>query len=196
MVKAHGRGEARRCRDADDGVGAVRYEDDAARFDRVLPKRVAKVRRQIAAEKTHRRRFSRLHPGRQRRFTLRGCECAWRPDRQGVSRVRRRTARRKLQAACRRLAEWSTQHRHRPGRDVFHRLKARLRGHDKDDGVRGNSRSRHRFFTWAMDGTFNWLNRRGGTRQRVAWEQFTRLLDRITIARPYITDVRRRRVYA
>jgi RNA-directed DNA polymerase len=118
------------------------------------------------------------------------------PDRQGVSRVMRRTARRKLQAACRRLAEWIKQPRHLPGRDFFQRLNARLRGHYQYDGVRGHSRSLHRFFPWAMDCTFTWLNRRGGQRQRVAWEQFTRLLDRIQIARPSSTEVSRRRVYA
>jgi group II intron reverse transcriptase/maturase len=196
VVKAHCRGEALLCRYADDWVCAFRYEDDAARFYRVLPKRLAKFRLQIAPEKTHLRRFSRFHPGMQRRFTFLGFEFAWMPDRKGVSRVMRRTARRKLQAACRRLAEWIKQHRHLPGRDFFQRLNARLRGHYNYYGVRGNSRSLHRFFNWAMDCTFKWLNRRGGKRQSVAWEQFTRLLDRIKIARPYITEVSRRRVYA
>lgn len=196
VVKAHCRGEALLCRYADDWVCAFRYEDDAARIYRVLPKRLAKFRLQIAPEKTHLRRFSRFHPGMQRRFTFLGCEFAWMPDRKGVSRVMRRTARRKLQAACRRIAEWIKQHRHLPGRDFFQRLNARLRGHYHYYGVRGNSRSLHRFFNWAMDCTFKWLNRRGGKRQSVAWEQFTRLLDRIKIARPYITEVSRRRVYA
>ena len=39
VVKAHGRGEALLCRDADDWVCAFRYQDDAERFYRVLPKR-------------------------------------------------------------------------------------------------------------------------------------------------------------
>jgi RNA-directed DNA polymerase len=196
VVKAHCRGEALLCRSADDGVGAFRDEDDAARFYRVLPKRLAKFRLHIAPEKTHRRRFSRFHPGLQRRFTCLGFEVAWMPDRQGVSRVMRRTARRKLQAACRRLAEWIKQHRPLPGRDFFQRLNARLRGHYQYDGVRGHSRSLHRFFHGAMDCTFTWRNRRGGQRPRVAWEPFTRLLARIQIARPSITEVSRRRVYA
>ncbi|HEX9872096.1 MAG TPA: hypothetical protein VGC99_26565, partial [Candidatus Tectomicrobia bacterium] len=73
------------------------------------------------------------------------------PDRTGVSRVRRRTARRQLQAAGRRLAEWLKQHRHRPGREFFQRLQARLRGHYTYDGGRGHSRAPHRFFPGAMD---------------------------------------------
>ena len=63
-------------------------------------------------------------------------------------------------------------------------------------GVRGNARSLHRLFHWAMDGTFTWLKRRGGKRSSSTWEQFTRVLDRVKIARPRMTEVPRRRVFA
>lgn len=46
-----------------------------------------------------------------------------------------------------------------------------------------------------MDCTFKWLNRRGGKRKSFTWEQFTQALDRVKIARPHITEIRRRRVY-
>jgi RNA-directed DNA polymerase len=78
-------------------------------------------------------------------------------------RVKRRTACQKLQVACRRIKAWITQHRHLPGQEFFQRLHARLRGHYKYYGVRGNSRALNRFFRWAMDGTFTWLNRRGAS---------------------------------
>jgi RNA-directed DNA polymerase len=132
----------------------------------------------------------------KRRFTFLGFACAWRPDRQGVPRVKRRTARKKLQAACQRIKEWIKQHRHLPGRAFFQRLNARLRGHYNYYGVRGNTRSLHRFFNWAIDCAFTWLNRRGGKRKSFTWEQFPQVLDRVRIARPRITEVRRRRVYA
>jgi hypothetical protein len=47
-----------------------------------------------------------------------------------------------------------------------------------------------------MDCTYKWLNRRGGKQSSDTWEQFTRLLDRVTIVRPCITEVKRRRVFA
>jgi RNA-directed DNA polymerase len=196
VVKAHCRGEALMCRYADDWVCAFRYQDDAERFYRVLPKRLAKFNLQVAPEKTRLLRFSRFHPGRQRRFTFLGFEFSWKPDRHGVPRVTRRTARKKLHAACRRIKEWIRQHRHLPGRAFFQRRNTRLRGHYNYYGVRGNSRALHRFFNWAMDCTFKWLNRRGGKRRSFLWEQFTQVLDRVKIARPRITEVRRRRVYA
>ena len=120
----------------------------------------------------------------------------WTPDRQGVPRVTRRTARQKLYAACRRITTGMKQPRHLPGREFFQRLNTRLRGHYHYYGVRGNSRTLHRVFNWAMDGTFKWLHRRGGKRSSSTWEQFTQVLDRVKIARPHITEVRRRRVYA
>src|SRR5499433_4594313 len=97
VVKPHCRGEALLCRYADDWVCAFRLQEDAERFVRVLPKRLAKFNRQVATEKTHLHRFSRLHPSTKRCFTLLGFACFWRPDRHGVPRGLRRTARKKLQ---------------------------------------------------------------------------------------------------
>ena len=171
-------------------------QDDAERFYRVLPQRLKQFNLQVAPEKPHLRRLSRFHPSMKRRFTLLGFACAWKADRHGVSRVMRRTARKKLQAACQRLTAWIKHHRHLPERPCFQRLHARLRGHDNYDGVRGNSRSLTRFFRWVIDGTFKWLNRRGGKQNRYTWAQFPRVLDRVKRARPCITEVKRRRVFA
>ena len=196
VVKAHCRGEALLYRYADDWVCAFRYLDDAERFYRVLPKRLKKFNLQGATEKTYLRRFSRLHPSMKQRVTFLGFACAWMPERHGVPRVRRRTARKKLQAACQRLPVWIKHHRHLLEREFFQRLTARLRGHYNYYGVQGNSRSLNRFFRWAMDCTFKWLNRRGGKRSSSTWEQCTRVLDRVKIARPCITEIKRRRVFA
>ena len=196
VVKVHCRGEALLCRYADDWVCAFRYQADAERFYRVLPKRLEKFNLQVAPEKTRLLRFSRFHPGMTRRFTFLGFEFYWRPDRQGVPRVKRRTARKKLQAACQRIKEWIKQHRHLVGQEFFQRLNARLRGHYNYYGVRGNSRALNRFYRWAIDCTYKWLNRRGGKRKSWTWEQFNQILDRVKIARPRITEVKRRRVFA
>ena len=195
VVKAHGRGEARLCRYADDWGCAFRYRDDAERFYRVLPKRLGKCNLQVAPEKTRLLRFSRFHPSMQR-FTFLGFEFYWMPDRHGVPRVKRRTARKKLQAACWRITAWIKQPRHLPGRAFYRRLNTQLQGHDNSYGLQGNVRSLHRFFERAMRGVFKWRNRRGGKRQSFTWEQCTQGLDRVKIARPRITEVKRRRMFA
>jgi RNA-directed DNA polymerase len=109
----------------DDWVCACRLQEDAERFLRVLPTRLAQCHLQVAPEKTHRCRCSRFPPSTKRRFTFLGFEFVWTPERHGVPRVRRRTARQKLHAACQRLTEWITQHRHVPGRACCQRLHAR-----------------------------------------------------------------------
>ena len=195
-VKAHCRGEALLCRYADAWGCALRYQADAERFYRVLPHRLKKCNRQVAPETTHLLRFSRCHPSRRRRFTCLGFALSWMPDRGGVPRVKRRTARKKLQVACRRMAEWIQQHRHLLGRACYQRLNTRFRGHDNYYGLHGNVRSLHRFFERAIRCTFTWRNRRGGKRQRFPWEQCTQGLDRVHIARPRITQGKRRRVFA
>jgi RNA-directed DNA polymerase len=125
VVKVHCRGEALLCRSAAEWVCAFRSQEDAERFSRVLPQRFAQFNLQVAPEKTRLLRFSRFHPSRQRRFPFLGCEFAWMPERQDGPRVKRRTARKKLQAACQRITAGIKQPRHRPGRECYRRLPPR-----------------------------------------------------------------------
>jgi RNA-directed DNA polymerase len=181
---------------ADDFVCAFRYREDAERFYRVLPKRLKKFGLEVAPDKTRCLRFSRFHPSRKRRFTFLGFEFLRDRDRQGVSRVKRRTAPKKLQGACRRIKEWVLESRHEPGREFFRGLNRRLRGHYNYYGLRGNSGTLYRFYRWAITCTFKWFNRRGGKRSSFTWASFTDMLERVGIARPRITEVAQRRVLA
>jgi hypothetical protein len=196
VVKPHCRGAALLCREADAWVWAFRLQEEVERFCRVLPQRFAQFNLQVAPQKTHRHRCSRVHPSPKRRFTCLGCECFWRPDRHGVPRVLRRTARQTLPAACPRLTQWSKQPRHLPGRACFQRRNARRRGHEHYEGVRGNARSLQRCVHGAMDCMFKWLNQRGGKRRSYPWEQCPHVLASVKIARPRITEVPRRSVLA
>jgi RNA-directed DNA polymerase len=196
VVKPGCRGEAMMWRFADDWVCAFRFRDDAERFYGVVAKRLEKFKLEIALEKTRILRFSRFHVGRERRFTFLGFEFYWEEDRKGVARVKRRTARKKLQSACRRIKEWIKANRHKPGGEFFGGLNARLRGHYNYYGVRGNSGLLKRFYDWAIACAFKWLNRRGGKRKSFTWEQFNQVLARVNIVIPRITEVSHRRVYA
>jgi group II intron reverse transcriptase/maturase len=196
VVKPHCRGEALLCRYADDWVCAFRFQDDAERFYRVLPKRLERFGLQVAPEKTRLLRFSRFHPSWKRRFAFLGFEFFWLKDRQGMARVKRRTAPKTLQAACRRIKDWIREHRPLPRREFLRGLNLRLRGHYQYFGVRGNSRALYRFFDWAKACIFKWRNRRGGKRRSFTWKEFTHALKQVAIARPVITEVERRRVFA
>jgi RNA-directed DNA polymerase len=184
-------GDALLCRYADDWVCAFRYQEDAERFFRVLPKRLEKFNLKLAPEKTRLMRFSRFHPSMKRRFAFLGFEFYWKVDRSGTPRVQRRTARKKLQAACQRIKQWIKSSRHMRVREFFDGLNRRLLGHYRYYGVRGNSRSLYRFFELAKECAFKWLNRRGGRRGSLSWKRFVHLLDLVRIAPPRITEGRR-----
>jgi RNA-directed DNA polymerase len=188
VVRPRCRGEARLCRYADDFVCAFRYREDADRFFEALPKRLCKFGLETAPEKTRIVRFSRFHPSMKRRVTFLGFELYWFRDRKGEPRVMRRTARKKLQGACRRIKEWIKCNRHLPGREFIRGLNRRLVGHYNYYGLRGNSRSLWRFYQWAMDCAFKWLNRRGGKRKSFTWPAFTRAFAKLGIAKPRITE--------
>jgi RNA-directed DNA polymerase len=196
VVRPHCRGEALLSRYADDFVCAFRFRSEAEWFDAVLPKRRGKVTLEVSPEKTRLRRFSRLHPGLTRRFTVLGFELFGTEDRQGVPRVKRRTARQKLPSACTRITAWIQANRHVPGQAFCSGLQARLRGHDRYYGVYGNAGALSRFCDWAMTCALKWLNRRGGQRRSCSWARCTQILDANHIERPRITEVRRRRVFA
>jgi len=193
VVKPNCQGDARICRYADDWVCAFQLRDDAQRFYRVLPKRLEKFHLETAPEKTGILRFSRFHPGMERRFTFLGFEFFWIKDRQGESRVKRRTSRKKLRGACKRIKEWIRSNRHLPGGEFFKGLNRRLVGHYNYYGVRGNWLSLKYFFEVAREHAFKWLNRRGGKRNSFTWDRYIQILDRVKVAWPHTSEVPRRR---
>jgi RNA-directed DNA polymerase len=193
VVKPKCKGDARICRYADDWVCAFQLRDEAQRFYRELPKRLKKFHLETAAEKTKILRFSRFHPGMERRFTFLGFEFFWMKDREGEPRVKRRTSRKKLQGACKRIKAWIKSNRHLPGGEFFRGLNAKLVGHYNYYGVRGNFWSLKDFFKTVRESAYKWLNRRGGKRKSFTWEKFDQILERVKIAWPRITEVSRRR---
>jgi len=193
IVKPKCQGDARICRYADDWVCAFQLRDEAQRFYRELPKRLAKFQLETAPEKTKILRFSRFHPGMERRFTFLGFEFFWMKDREDEPRVKRRTARKKLQGACKRIRAWIKSNRHLPGGEFFKGLNARLVGHYNYYGVRGNFWALKDFFKTVKESAYKWLNRRGGKRKSFTWMQFDQILERVKIAWPRITEVSRRR---
>ncbi len=196
VVKRSCKGDVLIARYADDWVCAFQYKDEAERFFReMLPQRLAKFGLELSEQKTSMIRFSRFHPTMRRRFTFLGFEFFWTFDRQKEPRVKCRTARAKLQAACRAIKQWIRKSRHLPGKAFFKTLNAKLRGHYNYYGVRGNSKSLYRFFGWAMECVLKWFNRRGGKRKSYTRDRFFKMLDLVGIAKPRITEVRTRRVF-
>lgn len=137
-VRSYCRGAAYFCRYADDFVAAFQYETDAQRFYDVLGKRLGKYGLALAPEKTRSLRFSRHDKRNSEAFEFLGFEFRWGWGRWRQPCVTRRTAPRKYRAALAQLKVWMEQNRHRPKREFFALLSAKLRGHSQYYGVRGN----------------------------------------------------------
>jgi hypothetical protein len=125
-----------------------------------------------------------------RRCTFLGFEWCWKEDRQGVPRVKRRTAGQKVPRACQRRQEGMQANRHVPGKAVFNSLNARLRGQYRDDEAHGRSTALSRVFDRAMSWACKWLNRHGGQQRRFSWQRFSTLLDAIPRERARLTEPR------
>jgi len=190
VVKPRCRGKALLCRYADDFVCAFASKRDAERFFAVLPKRLETFGLQVAPEKTQLVCFSRARPDPGTRIAFLGFELYWQRTFTGRVQLRRRTARKRLQAATRGMTDWIKSHRHLPGRDFIKGLNRRLIGHYNYYGLHGNASDLWRFYFAAVGVAFKWLNRRGGKRKSFTWEAFKRALKRLGVARPRILTPR------
>ncbi len=162
----------------------------------MLPKRLKKFGLEIAREKTNKLLFSRRYLRKGKRFIFVGFEFYWEKDRKGQPRVKRRTAPKKLQGASRRIKAWIKKERHLSKGDFVRGLNRRLTGHYNYFGIIGNGHSINRFYLWAMECTFKWLNRRGGKRKSFTRETFWRAVDRALFRKPRIRVGSPRRVFA
>jgi hypothetical protein len=183
-VKTHCKKDTLPIRYADDFARAFRHLDDASRFCKAPHLRLGKFRLAIAPEKTKMMRFSRFHPGMERRFTFPGFETYWTIDRKGLPRVMQRTAPKKSQGACGRIKDRIKKNRHLKRMIFIRALNGRLRGHFNYYGVAGNSSSLWRVHNRAIKCAFKWPNRRGGRRRSFTWIVIAKAMDRFGILKP------------
>lgn len=194
VVKPRCDARAFMCRFADDVVFAFQWQEEAERFFRVLPKRLAKYGLELSAEKSRLVRFSRFQLGKNsERFDFLGFEFRWVVDYKGVARVTRRTSRKRLRASLSRVTEWIKAQRHLPVRQLIEALNKRLRGHYNYYGVICNYRSLWSFFYQVSRLLKKWLGRRS-QKSWMTWEKFSALLKRFPLGEPRITESRHRQM--
>lgn len=188
VVKPRCEGRAVLVRYADDYVCAFQYQEEAERFFRVMPKRLKKFSLEVAPDKTRILRFSRFHPGLRRCFSFLGFELYWARDRRGDLRVLKRTARRKLHQAKRRMRLWIKASRHLPVAKFLRGLNRRLVGHYAYFSLPSNEGGVKSFYQHTIEHVFKWLNRRGGKRRSFTWPTFNAALKRQAVAQPRIYE--------
>jgi len=172
---------------ADDFVMLFTHERDARRVQAVLPERFGKYGLSIHEEKTRLVDFRRSKEkgSKWATFDFLGFTHYW-----GVSRrknwvVKRRTAKKKLKLAVRRVYQWCRRNRHDPVKEQWRSLCRKLQGYYGFYGITFNLRSLNRFYEQVKRSWRKWLNRRSRDKD-MPWDRFNRLLDRYPLPRPRI----------
>ncbi len=175
IVKAHCRGAAYLCRNADDFVCAFELEADAERFYSVLGNRLSKFGLEVAEEKTNLLRFSPVNWKASGTFEFLGFEFRWGLGRWRKPVIKRRTARKKYRAALADFQDWCRKNCRLPKRILFAQLNSKLRGYYHYYGIRGNYASLQNFLHHVKRILYKTINRRS-QRRSYNWKGFMELI--------------------
>jgi RNA-directed DNA polymerase len=186
-VRPRLRGRAELIRFADDFVIVFSNEGDAHRVREVLTKRFERFGLTIHDTKTRLVDF--LHPGRRDKkpevFNFLGFTHYWGKSRRKKWVVKRKTAKKKLKQAVRRVYEWCKRNRHKSVEEQWWKLSRKLHGHYGYYGITFNIRGVISFYEEAKRSWRKWLNRRSRDKD-MPWERFNRLLKRYPLPTPRI----------
>jgi hypothetical protein len=191
VVKRHCRGYCEFIRYADDTLAVFEYEEDAHRFMRALPQRLGKFGLRLNPAKTRLLAFGKRQAWRALKsgqrlptFDFLGFTHYWGRSRQGLVRLKRKTAKRRLRRALVAINHWLRRDRNaRPLPDLWQAIAAKMRGHFQYFGVTDNSLALHRFEHAVHRLVFKWLNRRS-QRRSFSWESFCRYRARYPLPQP------------
>jgi group II intron reverse transcriptase/maturase len=186
-VRKESWGQAMMIRFADDFVCGFQNKDDAERFEKELPGRLAKFGLEVAPEKTRTVSFERYKPEPNEAFEFLGFEFRWVRRRTGRMGVQRRTAPKKLLRSVAAFKEWIKETRHSNINAIMTTVGQKLRGYFNFYGVQGNFDSLNKFFEQCKKLLFKWLNRRSHKRS-YTWKEFTELLRQHAFPNPTITE--------
>ena len=189
------KGKARLIRYADDFVACFAAQSDAERFRRELTSRLAKFGLEVEPTKTKVLAFGPHAAARAKRegkskpetFDFLGFTHYCSRTRDGKRfRMKRVTARKKLRAKLAAFTQWLKDNRAKMStRELWEKVRAKLRGHYAYYGVTDNSPGICRFYREAKRLLFKWLNRRS-QRRSMTWEKFNLMDNRFPLPRPRI----------
>jgi hypothetical protein len=186
-VRKGNRGAMVYMRYADDFVAGFEYGEDAQRFSRELPGRLAKFALSMAEDKSGILRFSRCDVKGSGCFTFLGFEFYWGNTRQGKVTVKRRTSKKKFRASLANLKEWLGKNRSRPLKVLAVTLRRKFVGYGNYYGVIGNSERLWRYWQESLRLIFKALNRRS-QRKSYNWATFTQMWKTLAIPYPKVIE--------
>jgi group II intron reverse transcriptase/maturase len=187
-VKPRMKGKAGMVRYADDAVLYCELKEDADRIYKVLGKRFEKYGLTIHPEKTRLLDFTRPRGGQGKgnsSFTFLGFTHYWNKSRKGKWIVGRKTDCKRLQRAIAAVSAWCKTNRHKPLKEQWETLKAKITGHYAYYGISLNYRSISEYYLHTKTIWLKWLNRRDSKRHR-NWNSFNDYLNDWPLPRPKI----------
>jgi group II intron reverse transcriptase/maturase len=200
-VKPLMRGRCRLIRFADDFAIIFEKKNDAERVMAVIPKRFEKYGLMVHPEKTklidfrppnhwERRREEQSNGDdkgakRPETFGLLGFTHYWGKTRKGNWAVQRKTMKTRLAGSIQRIKQWCRENMHKPVREQWEKLKAKVNGHYAYYGITGNGRALDSFVEQVKRNWKQWLNRRNNGHD-MTWEKFNLLLNRYPLPIPKV----------
>ena len=191
QVRPRLQGPSTLVRFCDDFVMCFTHKTDAERVRAVLAKRLGKFGLQLHPEKT---RLVDFRPWRSAReqgatlpttFNFLGFTHVWGKSRKGNAVVRQLTAKDRLARSLKAVNQRCKRMRHWPIRDQHQRLCRMLKGHYAYFGITGNFKRLVQLHHQVRRLWRKWLSRRS-TKSWVAWDRFTRMLERFALPLPRI----------
>lgn len=185
------KGRALEIRFADDAVLCFEKKEDALRVMKVLPKRLEKFGLELHPEKTKLINFKRPWKGNYKQgqrpgtFDFLGFTHYWKKSRKGNPVIGRKTNRKRLTRAIRKIHDWCKTNRHMKFREQHKKLTSKLRGHYNYYGISGNILCLKLFFLHAKRAWYKWLKRRSNRRD-LSWDKFQRTLNWYKLPTPAI----------
>ena len=161
---------------ADDFILGFENIRDAKRVIEVLPKRFGKYNLELHKEKT---KLIDLHSKRgegERSFEFLGFSHYLGRSRKGKEILKRKTSRRKLNQALKKISDWIKMNRHRKLKELISDINLKLSGHYNYYGITFNSKGINSFYEQVRRILQKWLNRRGGKRVW-NWDRYEEIIN-------------------
>jgi RNA-directed DNA polymerase len=192
------KGEAYFVRYADDFICAFELEQDAKRFQEVLPKRLGRYSLELALDKSKLIRFGRFAArdslrageGAPSTFDFLGFTHYCGLSRAGKFKLKRKTAKKKFRQKVSALKEWFRENLTTPIGEVWTTLNAKLQGHYQYYHVNDNWDWLVKYQRIARRLGFRWMRRRSHKGATLNWQDYYKFLERHPLAAPgKITDL-------
>jgi RNA-directed DNA polymerase len=160
---------------ADDFVIACELSSDANRLMEVLPKRFGRFGLELHPTKTRLIAFQKPDRkdggGKPGSFDFLGIRHFWAKSQQGYWVIKRKTARKRLSRALKKIWAWCRDHRHYKLGEQYRHLCLMLRGHYQYYGIRGNFRLLEAVRDYAEHAWRFWLSKRS-QKSLIPWKRF------------------------